>query len=146
MYRMKRKIRTRKVVRRRGQIHAVLWLVGLAVLAITDNWWPGILILVAISILLESAVKRGDKDEAGEEKPDPMAEVKPDEAPASPPRVESVTPPKVVPPVEARKAEWLPLNCPKCGAPTRAADVRWTGDASAACPYCGSNLPVKKSG
>ena len=141
MYRMKRKIRTKRVGRRKSQLHAVVWLVGLAVLAITDNWWPGILILVAISILLESAVKRGDKDEAGEEQPEPVVEKKSDEASAPPPRIETVAPP-----VGTHRAEWLPLNCPKCGAPTRAADVRWTGDSSAACPYCGSNLPVKKSG
>ena len=51
------------MIRRRGQLHAALWLVGLAVLAITDSWWPGILILVAISVLLESAVKRGDQSD-----------------------------------------------------------------------------------
>ncbi len=139
MYRMKRKIRTKRVVRRRGQIHAVLWLVGLAVLAMTDNWWPGILILVVISILLESAVKRGDKGEGDEKQPEPVAEEKPEVPPAPPPRVETVAPP-----AGTHRAEWLPLACPKCGAPTRAADVRWIGDASAACPYCGSNLPLKK--
>ena len=140
MYRMKRRIRTRKVVRRRGQIHAVLWLVGLAVLAITDNWWPGILILVAISILLESAVKRGDQSDGDVEEPKTVIDEKPEVTPASPPRVETVAPP-----VGTHRAEWLPLNCPKCGAPTRATDVRWTGDFSVACPYCGSNLPLKKA-
>jgi DNA-directed RNA polymerase subunit RPC12/RpoP len=133
------------VIRRRGQFHAALWLVGLAVLAITDNWWPGILILVAISILLESAVKRGDQSNGDVEEPKTVIDEKPEVTRASPPRVETVTPPRVVPSAEARKVEWLPLNCPKCGAPTRAADVRWTSEASAACPYCGSNLPLKKA-
>jgi len=117
------------VVRRRGQIHAVLWLVGLAVLAITDNWWPGILILVAISILLESAVKRGDQNDGDVEEPKTVIDESLRLTPASPPRVETVAPP-----VGTHRAEWLPLNCPKCGAPTRAADVRWTGDFSVACP------------
>jgi hypothetical protein len=139
MYRMKRKIRTRRVIRRRGRYHAALWLVGLAVLAVTDSWWPGILILVAISILLESAVKRGDQSGSGEEEPETVTDDKLEAAPSSPPRVETVAPP-----VGTHRAEWLPLNCPRCGAPTRAADVRWTGDASASCPYCGSNLPLKK--
>jgi DNA-directed RNA polymerase subunit RPC12/RpoP len=137
---MKRKIRTRRVVRRRGQFHAVLWLVGLAVLAMTDSWWPGILILVVISILLESAVKRKDQSGSDMEEPETVTEEKPEVAPAPPLRVETVAPP-----AGTHRAEWLPLNCPKCGAPTRAADVRWTGDSSAACPYCGSNLPLKKS-
>jgi hypothetical protein len=139
MYKMRRKIRTRKVLRRRGQFHAALWLVGLAVLAITGRWWPGILILVVISILLESAVKRVDHSDGDEDESETMIEEKPEVSPAPPPRVETVAPAP-----EVHKTEWLPLSCPKCGAPTRAVDVRWTGNASAACPYCGSNLPLKK--
>lgn len=145
MYRMKRKIRARRVARRRMSIHSMVWLIGLVVIALTDSWWPGILILVVISVLLESAVKRGDQNDGDVEKPETVTDEKPEVSPASPPRVETVIPPRAVPSMETRKAEWLPLNCPKCGAPTRSADVRWTGDASAACPYCGSNLPMKKS-
>jgi hypothetical protein len=137
---MKRKIRTRRAMRRRGQFHAALWLVGLAVLAITGRWWPGILILVIISVLLDSAVKRKDQNDGEEEEPETVTEKKLEVAPATPPRVEAVAPP-----VGTHRAEWLPLACPKCGAPTRAADVRWTGDASADCSYCGSNLPLKKA-
>ncbi len=133
------------MMRRRGQVQAVVWLIGLAVLAVTDWWWPGILILVVISILLETGGKTGDQGEADEEQPETFVEEKSETVAPPPSRVETATPPRAVPPVEARKAEWLPLNCPKCGAPTRAADVRWTGDSSAACPYCGSNLPIKKS-
>jgi DNA-directed RNA polymerase subunit RPC12/RpoP len=118
----------------------VLWLVGLAVLAITDNWWPGILILVVLSILLESAVKRRDQGDGGDEASETMTETKPEAAPSPIPRVETAAPAP-----EVHKADWLPLACPKCGAPTRAADVRWMGDSSAACPYCGSNLPLKKN-
>ena len=140
MYKMKRKIRSRRVIRRRGQVHAAVWLIGLAVLAITGRWWPGILILVVISVLLETAVKRKDQSDGNEEVSETVKEEKPEVSPSPLPRMESDTPQP-----EVHKAEWLPLNCPKCGAPTRAADVRWTGDSSAACPYCGSNLPIKKS-
>jgi DNA-directed RNA polymerase subunit RPC12/RpoP len=140
MYKMRRKIRTKRVLRRKGQFHAVLWLVGLAVLAITGRWWPGILILVVISILLETAVKRGDHSDGAEEAPETVMEEKPEVTPSPISRVETVAPAP-----EVHKTEWLPLNCPKCGAPTRAADIRWTGDSSAACPYCGSNLPLKKA-
>jgi hypothetical protein len=34
-----------------------LWLFGIAILAITDLWWPGILILIGISTLLGALVK-----------------------------------------------------------------------------------------
>jgi hypothetical protein len=117
-----------------------IWLIGLGILWMTGYWWPGILILVVISVLLETAVKRGDQGDNDEGKPEMVEEEKPEVAPAPPPRVETV-----VPPAEVHKGEWLPLSCPKCGAPTRAAEVRWTGDASAACPFCGSNLPLKKN-
>lgn len=140
MYRMKRKIRTRKVARRRMSIHSMVWLIGLVVIALTDNWWPGILILVIISVLLESAVKRGDQSDGDEEESETVTEKKPEVAPSPTSRAETVPPP-----VGTQRAEWLPLACPKCGAPTRAADVHWTGNASAACPYCGSNLPLKKA-
>lgn len=139
MYKMRRKIRKRNV-RRRASIHSLIWLVGLVVLAITDWWWPGILVLVVISILLETGGKRGSQSEAGEELPEPIVGEEPKEAPPSLPRVETVASRP-----DVHKAEWLPLSCPKCGAPTRAGDVRWTGDSSAACPYCGSNLPLKKA-
>ena len=140
MYRMKRKIRTRRVARRRMSIHSMVWLIGLVVIALTDGWWPGILILVVISVLLESAVKRGDQSDGDVEVSETVTDEKPEVTPASPPRVETVAPP-----VGTHRADWLPLSCPKCGGPTRATEVRWTGDASASCPYCGSNLPLKKS-
>jgi hypothetical protein len=109
---MKRKIRTRRVVRRRGQFHAVLWLVGLAVLAMTDSWWPGILILVVISILLESAVKRKDQSGSDMEEPETVTEEKPEVALRPVARGDGGSP------AGTHRAEWLPLNCPKCGAPT----------------------------
>lgn len=140
MYKMKRNSRMRRTVRRKGQFHAALWLVGLAVLAITGRWWPGILILVAISVLLETAVKRGDRGSGDEQGSKTVTEDKPEVSPMPPPRVE-----KVVPLAEVHRADWLPLSCPKCGAPTRAEEVRWTGNANASCPYCGSNLPLKKT-
>jgi DNA-directed RNA polymerase subunit RPC12/RpoP len=139
MYKMRRKIRKRNV-RRRASIHSLIWLVGLVVLAITDWWWPGILVLVIISVLLETVGKRGSQSEAGEELPEPIVEEKPVVMPPSPSHMETVAP---MP--EVHRAEWLPLSCPKCGAPTRAGEVHWTGDSSAACPYCGSNLPLKKA-
>jgi DNA-directed RNA polymerase subunit RPC12/RpoP len=48
-------------------------------------------------------------------------------------------------PVEQiHRSDLLPLTCPQCGGPIRAYEVKWTGKQSAACPYCDSNLPMKK--
>jgi hypothetical protein len=121
------------------RIHAVVWLLGLAILAWTGRWWPGILVLVAISILLEAAINRGTRVEIEDNQPANL-EKKPETAFVPPP------PAEMAPPAADRPhSEWLPLSCPKCGAPTRAGDVQWIGDTAASCPYCGSNLPLKKT-
>jgi hypothetical protein len=128
-----------RFVRPRRRFHVGIWLIGLAILALTGRWWPGILALIAISILLEAALNRRATGEFENERPRTDYE-KPEvyTAPRSPAEI-------VPPAVEAHHAEWLPLSCPKCGAPTRAEEVRWNGNASASCPYCGSNLPLKKN-
>lgn len=120
-------------------IHAVIWMLGLAVIAWQGWWWPGILVLVAISILYEAAIKKlapGStitvmEDEEGNETmpaPQPLA---------------NPTPATQAKPIH--RSDLLPTNCPKCGAPTRGHEVHWTGDQSADCPFCGSNLPMKKA-
>jgi predicted RNA-binding Zn-ribbon protein involved in translation (DUF1610 family) len=136
---MRRRIRINRIGRPRRRFHVGIWLIGLAFLALTGRWWPGILLLIIISIFLEAALSRREPaefDEGQSQTVDEEPEV------ATAPRL----PGEIVPTAtEAHHAEWLPLSCPKCGAPTRAEEVRWTGNASAACPYCGSNLPMNKS-
>ncbi len=121
-------------------IHAVIWLLGLAVIAWQGWWWPGILVLVAISILFEAFAKkvapgsvrtiteddRGIFSETVVPPPAPVAEMKKDEP-------------------DYHRADLLPTNCPKCGGPTRGFEVIWTGPQSADCPFCGTNLPMKQS-
>jgi len=128
-----------RYARPRRRFHAVIWLLGLAILMWTGRWWPGLLVLVVISILLEGAINRRRGGEFEDLRP-PETGVEPNEVVTPQPPVESFPIP-----VERHHAEWLPIYCPQCGAPTRAAEVRWTGDASAACPYCGSNLPLKRN-
>jgi hypothetical protein len=115
-------------------IHLAVWLIGLAILAWTGNWWPGILVLVAISAVVEALIRRyapGAVDE--EQTAGPAA------APAEVP-----APPAAVPPREHR-LELLPSICPGCGGPIRGHEVKWTGAQSADCPYCGVNLPMAKA-
>ena len=96
------------------QIHSAIWLIGLAILFWTDWWWPGILVLVAISSLTQAALQLIAR------KQERQAELE-------------------------SKRDWLPAKCPQCGAPISAAEVRWTGDTTADCPYCGSNLKAGPS-
>ncbi|NMB55828.1 MAG: hypothetical protein GYA15_14125 [Leptolinea sp.] len=119
-------------------VHAALWLIGLAIIAWQGWWWPGILVLVALSVLFEAVIKKIA--------PDAFVIVKKDEenksfefSPPNPdPSVKSTAQP-------VHRADLLPTNCPKCGAPTRSHEVIWTGAQSADCPFCGSNLPMKKA-
>jgi len=116
-------------------IQTAIWLIGLAVLAVKGWWWPGILVLVALSVITEAiieilvpdAVETVESEEkaapfmAGEEKAAPVPKI-------------IVTPHHPV--------HRLPSVCPQCNAPVRGHEVQWTGHESAGCAYCGANLPL----
>jgi len=116
-------------------IHAAVWLVGLAILFYTGNWWPGILVLIAISGIAEALIRRyapGAVDAAQ------------DSASAAAPAVASASPDAapVQPAPREHRLELLPSICPGCGGPIRGHEVKWSGAQSADCPYCGVNLPM----
>ncbi len=112
------------------KLHAAIWLAGILIL-VWLNWvWPGILILVVTSLILE-AILMQVAPQAFEST-----------EPASPAAVVAAAMPQVTPPPEHR-LELLPSSCPKCGAPIRGDEVKWTGPQSADCVYCGANLPMR---
>jgi hypothetical protein len=92
------------------KVHGAIWLIGLAILAWQGWWFPGILVLVAISALAQAAI---------------MAYVRQNQ--------ETTT-------VAKERELYLPETCPNCGGPLHAATVRWKGKQSAICPYCGSTV------
>jgi len=113
-------------------LHGAVWLIGLAILAWQGWWWPGILVLVALSMVLEAVL---------------MLTVPQAFAPAAPPAAPQ--PPVAAPPVPEPRAiehpiERLPSTCANCGGPIRGHEVKWTGPFSADCPYCGANLELAK--
>jgi hypothetical protein len=116
-------------------LHAAVWLIGLAILFWKGWFWPGIIVLIAISMALEGilmAVAPHAFQE--EEKPEPLS--------SAPQPFPAVPAPEPAPAIH--RADLLPSNCPKCGAPARGHEVKWTGPQSADCPYCGTNLPMSK--
>ena len=115
-------------------IHGAVWLIGLAILALKGWWWPGILVLVAISMIIEAAIKRYAPS-AYVEDPD-SNDISSGSQPATLPTAAGTIP--------QRRLELLPRTCPGCGGPIRGSDVKWTGDQSADCPFCGVNLPMKQ--
>lgn len=40
-----------------GNLQSAIWLVGIGILFITGDWWPGILFVIAASILAEIAIQ-----------------------------------------------------------------------------------------
>jgi hypothetical protein len=113
-------------------IHTAVWLIGLAVLAYKGWWWPGILVLVGISLIVEAVLMKVVPHAFVEENSPVPAPVVTDSPIAEPRQPE-------------HRLDLLPSNCPKCGGPIRGHDVKWTGIQSADCPFCGMNLPMAKS-
>lgn len=47
-----------KVNRPWHHLQSAIWLIGIGILFLTGDWWPGILIVIAISILAELVLQR----------------------------------------------------------------------------------------
>ncbi len=110
-----------------GNIQTVVWLVGLAILAWHGWWWPGILVLVAVSMVTKGMV----------------AAMAPPLATAADPAL-SVAPSPSPPPAPAYRPDLLPDTCVRCGGPVDGRQIRWTGTQSAACSYCGARLLLRE--
>jgi hypothetical protein len=117
-----------------------IWLIGLGLLFMTGFWWPGIFILIGLSLIFNSFWRQ----------PEPPTFLQP-ERPVIPPVMTPPTPPLIIaqsaptPAAPIQRADLLPATCPNCGGPARTSEVKWLGLQSAACAYCGSTLPLKKS-
>lgn len=125
-----------------GSIHSGIWLIGLAVLFLTGLWWPGILVLVGISMVLQWAFSQGSSPQVFEPAKAPTP--RPMSQPAAPAPVSPVGFSQVVQPAPFHPLQLLPSACSHCGGPVRAYEVKWTGAQTAVCAYCGSVLPLKK--
>ncbi len=120
-------------------LHAVIWLIGIYILATRDWWWPGILVLIAVSAVYEGLLRQLVPGAYVEEKPVQAGPVQ------APPPVATAPAPAPVAIIQEHRAELLPQVCPNCNAPIRGHEVKWTGLQSANCPYCGTNLPMSKA-
>ena len=142
---MSKKEPKKKLVGPWRSIHAVIWLVGLYLLFSRNWFFPGILVLLAISALYEGLLARYAPHAFEEESPEAAASPVEESPTKTPPAVTDPTISSVPSGAQEHRLELLPQVCPNCNAPVRGHLVKWTGSQSADCSYCGSNLPMMKA-
>lgn len=121
-------------------LHGAVWLLGLGYLFISGDWFPGILWLIGVSMILEAVLMMAVPDAYEEAAPEKTA-TEPSPTPAV---VENeVDIPAPAPKVDSRPYAALPTTCPRCGAPARGHEVIWHNDHAADCAFCGASLPLK---
>ena len=129
----------------RGNITAAIWLIGLGILALTDQWWPGILILVGLSMVINAVLPA--TEEASRLLRSPVDED--DHSYLEEPFAEDddPLPPVSKPPLQVRVDDpeqsftgALPPSCPMCGAPVDARKVKRDSSGAPLCGYCDANL------
>ena len=118
-------------------IQGAIWLIGIGILLFTGHWWPGIIILVGISMVV-GALTRSSRYE-------PQLAPPPD----SPPQPEMPMPPAPAPAAVSPAARtdrpfydlaWLPAHCPSCGGPLNVKGVEVLDSRTVLCPFCGTKI------
>lgn len=113
----------RRYARPWHSIHSAIWLIGLGLLFLWGHIWPGILLLIGLSMILETVLRGAEPD-----------------VPPVPPSPATFTPPVapvVSTPAPVHRTDLLPRACPRCGGPVRAYEVQWTGEHSPPAPTAG---------
>jgi len=118
-------------------IYGALWMAGIAVLAITGWWWPGIMVVVAITSAAQAIY--GARSQRSHVVVTP--------APAIPPApVRIVGAAEAAPRAAARPAvnaaARMPTQCRSCGAGLGHDLVLWRGERAAVCAYCNTPVPL----
>ncbi len=111
-----------------SEVEGAVFLIGLAIVAWQGWWWPGILVVLAITGLVEG-FSRQQKNSDGERTKKRRRGV--DTAQAS--ELAQATP------SSAEPALALPDRCPNCGGNIDSNNVDRTANR-VGCPYCGTRL------
>ncbi len=140
----------RKFSSRASNLNAAIWLIGLGILWLTGLWWPGILILVGVSMLVQALVRNqaGDEPEVITTTTAPLSDEP--KAPAEPANPDVWADEKAETPSFIEKDQLkgnpavLPEKCPACGGPIgeNAHKVVWMGEHTARCPFCDTVINV----
>lgn len=127
----------------RKSIQSGIWLIGIGILLLTGYWWPGILILIGLSMLANAMIPEDTPVRV--EMPAPAATK--EEAQASTGAEDNIPPALgtgYLSTPTVHSTALLPGACPMCGGPVLAmeAELEWTGYQSARCPWCAVELPL----
>lgn len=116
-------------------VQSAVWLIGLGILFLTGKWWPGILILIGISMVVETLARGWSVVDTPPAPPPPAPPPPVFQTPSAVSETPAFSSRPVETPPAPRKAR-LPDLCPNCGAPPRTLAQR--GDDPGLCPYCGA--------
>lgn len=129
-------------------IQAAIWLIGLGILWLTGQWWPGILILIGLSMVAKSFIRSAEPEAPAAPEPTldpapaPVSEARsePEDRFAAEPIPPEAAPAPAPQPAVMGDTRRLPNRCPMCGAPVQPADVVWRSVNDPACSFCSANL------
>ena len=127
--------------RNKKNMLGAVWLIGIGILWAFDLWWPGILILIGITLIIQAVSKSNSKTEvitARPPKPIESPETKTEEIYNDPP--EDLPDILQLEPVEKPAAVELPAACPMCGGPVKENNVVWKDSHTPMCSFCESPL------
>lgn len=124
-----------------------IWLIGLGILFLFDFFWPGVLILAGLSMIVTALMPPVKREMPPVAPPAKVVDVQAKEEPQPAPAQGEPLPPSL-----AEKADLLyrqsllPETCPSCGAPVKqnADKVTWQNDETAACPFCSARISVTR--
>ena len=132
-----------------------VWMIGMGFLLLTHQVWPGILILIGISIVMSSLWKNNAEPDAFNQPslfppPDPFTRMNHEPVAPDPAQYRGVSSPINQPPINPTPATQNSNTgsrsalrvCPHCGAPVHSDEIK-SNDISprrSACSYCGSTL------
>ncbi|MDX9864148.1 MAG: hypothetical protein RBT34_05015 [Anaerolineaceae bacterium] len=132
-------------------VQVAVWMIGLGVLFLLDAFWPGILILIGLSLLIQSLMPEEQEQPAPELNEDIKPDV-PDQPEEKTSPDENISPHKgtpdlIPPPLEPLQvaASGLPTECPACGGPVaeNAQAVKSVGEGVVLCPFCDARIMME---
>jgi hypothetical protein len=132
----------------RRDVIAGIWLIGLGLLFLFDFFWPGILILAGLSMIITALMPPVRRDMPPTAPPEAtVIDVQPRPEPQSAPAMEEPLPAALAEQADlVYRQSLLPETCPACGGPVKqnAGRIVWHDADTAACPFCAQKIKINR--